>query len=198
MKRLTLFMRMIAFLTVTILLMVSVSAVEFYNTDGYYRATIYIKNQLNDYQSEFSDAVDAWNSADITDRSIVVNTQSSCYINNFDFHADDNFRGYNTDGDVGVYLVYSRISSLACDCHKATAFSIHINDFLIEENSHTSASIQSVIAHELGHAYGLTDLKGIEYRYSALMYAYVSSSNFGGPQAIDVSNANACWAPHVN
>lgn len=183
------------YITLMIILLFSITtyAVEFYNTDGYYHASIYVQNYLDNYQSQFSDAVSAWNSAGITQRSIVINTQQDSYINNFDFHANDDFRGYNTLGYSALYKWYGQ-GIVTCDCHRTYEFAIHLNDFYFVNKSNTE--IKSIIAHEFGHAYGLSDLESSSYRYTSLMYA--STSSLTAPTSLDVSNANTCWAPHIN
>lgn len=172
-------------------------------TYGYYNATIFFQNRLTNYQDELENAINSWTSDTYTrpleERSFVANNVSSSYITNLDFSTDPDLEDNDAYGDIGLYDAFSQLS-YACSCHKATAFSIRMNDHILTNAEgiylYSSTRIQGYIAHELGHALGLDDHNIVSASTSIMRFGN-NFSVFYLPQPFDVDNANTSWSIHV-
>jgi len=188
----------LAFLCLTSMLgSIVVFAVE-YETFGYNNGgnTIYIKNNLSSsiYSNHFVTAVAYWNSAGVTNRSIVVNTSSTSVAYNFDFSqsSDPTYVQDDANNVVSWYWYWSQ-STTYCTHHKTLAFDIQCND--AKYSSMTSTEKRSWLTHELGHAFGLKDYPST--RKNTSIMSYLTERNvYSTPFSFDVNNANDCWAVH--
>ena len=126
------------------------NAVTYMNA-GYYQETIYVKNSATGiYSDKAYEAIRNWNNSSISPRRIIVSTSASSRI------YDDPFTNpqiSDFSNSLGLYYKYS--STTYCSCHTALVFHIYINRSLVTEDNIGIAT--SVIAHELGHAFGLDD-----------------------------------------
>lgn len=192
-----------SFLAIFIVCCLTTSAYALnYCENRYYNAKIFIQNELDDYTSYFEDAVDARNNAGVIDREVVVNTSSSSYIHNCSFSDSNSYWEEYYSNAHGTYYATSTLS-YACSCHVVTSFVIALNDDKIDHynyayESDMSKAVQSLICHELGHAFGLIDFYGSQYQLSSVMNTDRDVLNIYTPQTNDKNNANDCWEPHRN
>lgn len=191
-------------LIVTILVLVISSSIPAYAYDyndlGYFNADIFLQNELSTYSDEFEAAVDIWNEAGVLERSVVINTVSSSYIEDFDYADDENY-WYEDVNEV--YATYEPLSyyGYACSCHSVTTFKITLNEGEFAEISYSTSTREEnarigIIVHELGHAFELIDYENGEYWSSSVMDYRRVLYQIYEPQTRDINNANACWEVH--
>lgn len=169
-----------------------------YGTQGYYNATIFIQNDLTKYTSYFEDAIDIWNNAGITDRSIEVNTVSSSYITNFKF---SDYPEYWDEEIQEAYGFYDPLTMLpyACECHRTTSFKICMNETILDGLNYANETYNEnerlgAFVHEFGHTLGLSDY-GVIYNGS-VMDRNRDFKTIYEPTQTDIENAIECWSPH--
>ncbi len=150
--------------------------------DGYYQKNVYVQNRASGtYGTAVTQAISNWNNSNISPRSIVVNTVSSCGIYDDDF-TDDAIADYSSS--YGLYLPLSSVN-VSCSCHMTSIFNIFLNTQTL-----TSDIIVSTAAHELGHAFGLNEDHSSPYR---LMSYTRDRTTVVAPIADEVSSMLALW-----
>lgn len=142
-----------------------------YGTQGYFNSTVFIQNDLTKYTSYLEDAIDIWNDAGVTDRSIEVNTVSDSYITNFKF---GDYQEYWDEAIQEAYGVYEPLTmfSYACECHRTTSFKISMNDTVLDglnyaDETYNENERLGAFVHEFGHTFGLSDY-GVTYNDSVM------------------------------
>lgn len=149
---------------------------------GYYQKNVYVQNLASGtYKTAVTQAISNWNNCNISPRSIVVNTVSSCGIYDDDF-TDDAIADYSSA--YGLYLSLSSLNS-SCSCHTTSIFNIFLNTQTL-----TSDIAVSTAAHELGHAFGLNE----DHSSSSRLMSYTRDrTTVVAPIADEVSSMLALW-----
>lgn len=181
---------------------VAVAAVE-YDDSGYYNASIFIQNNLDEFYHDHLDtAVGYWDGYDddgnkhLPGRNIVINTVSSSEITNISFRGHPEYGLLNTEMTYGLYTP-GYVSTSSCTCHTTRSFTILINDYFAREATDeyllTSNEVLATIVHEIGHTYGLIDFDEDYYVYDSIMSYRVNNDRMFKPQERDYRNARASW-----
>lgn len=147
-------------------------------TLGYYDADITLdSSELGaSYKKFLNSAVDSWNDAQISDRTVSISSKSDNKI----------YSGAYADTWLGLYSpidVYP--SSVGHAYHRTKEFSIHINT-----RTQKTSYVESTICHEIGHAFGLDDISdnGV-----LLMDHNRDRTEVVAPTSGDIKNAILVW-----
>lgn len=155
------------------------SGINIIYNGGFYQADVSINTALvgTAYSTVFSNAVNDWNSgSSTTGREVSFSTTILSPNIAVSQSYDDSFYGQ-----------YSPQSTSNTSYHRATSFELRINTRTL--SSQSSSVKQSVIAHEIGHAFALYDLSSGEY----LMSHARTRSSITGPGYFDFTDVGYFW-----
>ncbi len=159
---------------------VQISLAYSLNNTGYYNSSIDMKwdSGLNsDYRTATANAIDEWNSKNISPVSYYTSINSLNVI-------------YQTNNlGTGVYGQYSAWSGSSDPNHTTLRFDITYAKFECEGLNKTWRTPQSTGVHELGHAAGLADLSS----GTAIMNTSRNRESIFTPRTDDVNGVNASW-----
>jgi predicted Zn-dependent protease len=145
------------------------------NVDGYYRTSIPLNTNVSStFRNPIETACDDWNNASIP-CDIAYSTaplRNRCVIYNVN------------DTWYGAYAVYAQDNT--DPNHITSQFELWINQY---RTGTTYNIIQSVACHELGHAFGLTDLSS----GTAIMNNNRNRSTVYTAKTDDINGVNASW-----
>lgn len=144
---------------------------------GYHSTSVDINlyNLSSIYSTPFNDAKNSWNNAAIP-CSVYSSPYSSNYL--YDIAYDSTY--------IAQYLVYEY--SYADPGHITTRFNIVLNNNYVMTMQ--TREKQSVIAHEIGHAFGLYDYDAVS---TVLMSHARNRYSLYTPKSGDIAGVNASW-----
>ena len=149
---------------------------------GYYQKNVYIQNHASGiYGTAVTQAAANWNNSNISPRSVIINTTSSCGVYDDDFTADELI---DYSGSFGVYLALSYDTN-PCSCHQTSIFNIFLNTEKLNQNI-----VESTAAHELGHAFGLYE----DHSSTTRLMSYTRDrTTVVSPNSDEVSTVVSLW-----